>query len=200
MLSRNDAIGLLAKYGKGASWTRHCAAVADLSEKVGDRLSHHRSIDRHLLWSTALLHDIGRCVTHDPIMHGVEGYRLLTRLGHHEAAFVCASHILFGLNAAEAARFGLPARDFLPRTIEERLVPLIDFLIEHDRATTLDRRFSSLRRRNADNVYFLSGLNHAYESAKSLMTELSEEIGESVETIVCRKEQPYRSDTGTFSD
>ncbi len=184
MLSRNDAIGLLVEYGKGAAWTKHCVAVADLSEKVGALLSNHRMIDLQFLWSSALLHDLGRCVTHDPIMHGVEGYRLLTRLGHHEAAFVCASHILFGLDAAEAARFGLPARDFLPQTIEERLVPLIDFLIEHDRATTLDRRFSSLRRRNAGNAYFLSGLDRAYESAKSLITELSEEIGESVENVI----------------
>jgi len=71
-----------------------------------------------------------------------------------EEAYVCALHILFGLNAAEASQLGLPDRNFVLRTIEEKLVPLIDYLIEYDQPTTLDRRFSSLRKRNSGNPFF----------------------------------------------
>jgi uncharacterized protein len=123
----------------------------------------------------ALLHDIGRYVTHDPILHGVEGYHLLMRLGHEDVAFICASHVLFGLDAGDAVRFGLPGRDF---------VPLVDFLIDGDQPTTLDRRFASLRERNADNPLFLSRLNRAQEEAASFMMQVSEELGESVERVV----------------
>ena len=105
-------------------------------------------------------------------------------LRYEKEAYVCASHILFGLKAAEASQLGLPARDFVPRTIEEKLVPLVDYLIEYDQPTTLDRRFSSLRKRNHGNSFFLNGLNRAQESAILFMKHIEEEIGESVEMIV----------------
>jgi len=183
-LSRHEAIGLLAGYGRGAAWTKHCTAVADAAACVGSVLQERRAIDLDALWSTALLHDIGRCVTHDPIMHGVEGYNLLMKLGHQDAAFVCASHVLFGLDASDAARFGLPAQDFVPRTHEERIVPLVDFLIEGDQPTTLDRRFRALRQRNASNDLFLERLDRARCAAAAFMTQLDEETGRSVEAVV----------------
>ena len=147
MLSRDESAGILAEYGKEAGWVKHCLAVADAASRLACTLESRYAIDQNYLWSAALLHDIGRCVTHDPIMHGVEGYKLLVKLGHEEEAFVCASHILFGLEASEAVQFGLPAQDFMPRTIEERLVPLVDLMIEGVQPTPLNRRFSSLRER-----------------------------------------------------
>ncbi|MFH0996121.1 MAG: HDIG domain-containing metalloprotein [Pseudomonadota bacterium] len=183
-LSRDQALNLMAEYGRGATWTKHCFAVADAAASVGSALRGDYTVDHDFLWSAALLHDIGRCITHDPIGHGVAGYDLLTRLGYEPEAYVCASHILFGLEACEAARFGLPARDFVPRTVEERLVPLVDFLIEFDKPTTLDRRFSSLRRRNADNDFFLSRLDRARKKAEVFMSQLNEEIGEPIGSIL----------------
>ena len=185
-LSQGEAMNLMAEYGRGAAWIKHCFAVADTAARVGSVLGVHRAIDHGFLWSAALLHDIGRCVTHDPIRHGIAGYDLLMRLGYEPEAHVCASHILFGLDACEAARFGMPARDFVPRTVEERLVPLVDFLIEFDKPTTLDRRFSSLRRRNADNDFFLSRLDRARERAEIFMSQLDAEIGEPIEDVVAR--------------
>ena len=184
MISRDEAAGLLGEYGDGAAWMAHCTAVADGAERVGALLSSRRAIDLDALWSSALLHDIGRCVTHDPIMHGVEGYNLLMRLGHSDAAFVCASHVLFGLNAADAALFGLPAREFMPRTLGERIVPLVDFLIEGHRCTTLDDRFASLRQRNAGNDAFLLRLDSARDAASAFMAELDREIGRPVAEVL----------------
>lgn len=184
MLSRQESIDLLSKYGRGADWVKHCLAVAHAAAKIGHVLAKNRSIDCSFLWSAALLHDIGRYMTHDPLFHGVEGYRLMSMLGHEKEAFVCASHILFGLNAAEAVQLGLPDRDFVPCTIEEKLVPLIDYLIEYDQPTTLDRRFSSLRERNCGNTFFLDRLGCAQKKARIFMLQIEDEIGESVERIV----------------
>ncbi|HDM76605.1 MAG TPA: hypothetical protein ENG51_09055 [Deltaproteobacteria bacterium] len=108
----------------------------------------------------------------------------MSGLGHEKEAYVCASHILFGLNAAEAMQIGLPNRDFIPRTIEEKLVPLVDYLIEYDQPTTLDSRFSSLRKRNSGNTFFLDRLDRAQERARIFMSQIENEIGESVEKIV----------------
>ena len=190
MLTRSESHEILVKYGRGALWTKHCEAVAEAAARVGQALGERRGIDQGFLWSAALLHDIGRCVTHDPILHGVEGYRLLMELHQPEEAFVCASHILFGLDSVQAARFGLPAQDFVPQTIEARLVALVDFLLEGERPTTLSQRFVGLRNRNAGNDFFLSQLDEAYEKASSLLFELSDEMGESVEDIVASQGLP----------
>ena len=184
MLSRDESIGLLTEYGKGAAWVKHCFAVADSASRLGHVIESRYAIDHHYLWSAALLHDIGRCVTHDPIKHGVEGYNLLMKLGHNIEASVCISHILFGLEASEAVQFGLPAHDFILRTIEERLVPLVDLLIEGDHPTTLDSRFSSLRKRYVENGFIMDRLDRAQQTAMSFMIQISEEIGESVEKVI----------------
>ena len=184
MLSHDDSMGLLAAYAGGAGWARHCLSVAVSASRIGLVLERRYAIDRDYLWSAALLHDIGRCVTHDPIMHGVAGYNLLMKLGHAREAFVCASHILFGLEASEAVQLGLPARDFIPRTIEQRLVPLVDLMTEGDRPVTLDQRFSSLRKRYVGNRFLMDRLDRAQQTAMSYMIEFSEEIGEPVEKVI----------------
>lgn len=178
---------LLAEYGREADWTKHCFAVADAAARVGEIVAQNRSIDCSFLWSAALLHDIGRYRTHDPLLHGAEGYKLLSMLNYEKEAYVCASHILFGLNAAEAKHLGLPACDFVPHSIEEKLVSLVDFLIEYDQPTTLDRRFSSLRERNGGNSFFASRLDRAQESARRFMKQIEEEIGKSVEGVVANQ-------------
>ena len=189
MLSQHQAEQLLAQHSNGAAWNKHCYAVANAAKAVGAILKSRRPIDLDFLYVAALLHDIGRCVTHDPIEHGVEGYKLLIKQGHDELAFVCASHVLFGLDAAEAVLAGLPARDFEPRTIEERLVPLMDFLIEFDQPTTLQRRFASIRQRYAEDGSFLRKLDRAQKKAELFMAQLEEELGESIEALVASKKR-----------
>ena len=78
----------------------------------------------------------------------------------------------------------LPDHDFEPSTIEEKLVPLVDYLIEYDQPTTLDSRFLSLRKRNDGNLFFLNRLDRAHETARLFMLQIEEEIGESVEKII----------------
>ena len=183
-LTRAEAVKLLGAYGQDAGWTRHCFAVADAAARVGAALAGKRAVDLSFLWTAALLHDIGRHITHDPLGHGVEGYKLLYGLRYEREAFVCAAHLLFGIEAAEAVQLGLPAQDFVPRSLEEKLVPLVDYLIEYDQPTTLEERFTSLRERNGGNAFFVDRLDRAQASARNFMTQIEAEIGESVERIV----------------
>lgn len=183
MMTYEKALEILNKYGGGSAWTQHCLAVSNMAMHLSEVLTQKFVINIEFLHCASLLHDIGRYVSHDPIMHGVEGYKLLKTLNYKEEAFVCASHILYGLPRNEAVQFGLPAIDFEPKSIEEKLVPLIDFMIEFDEPTTLDRRFASLRERNFKNAFFMKKLKEAEKTAKGFMLQLSEEIGESVEKI-----------------
>lgn len=184
MLSRTEASQILVEYGAEARWVEHCVAVAVMADYLAPLISRSYRIDTDFLWSAALLHDIGRYVTHDPVRHGVAGYNLMMELGHPEEAHVCASHILFGLRANEAASFGLPCESFAPRRMEEVLVTLIDYMIEHDRPVTLTERFSSLRKRNADNEFFYSRLGRAEKAAVHFMDQISGSIGQSLEEVV----------------
>jgi putative nucleotidyltransferase with HDIG domain len=181
MLSRYNAEQILNKYSGKGRWAGHCMAVADLAEYLTPFLRIRIDIDSELLWSAALLHDIGRYATHDPVGHGAAGYNLLMTLGHPEEAYVCASHVLFGLEADEAAQFGLPRRNFTPRKPEEKLVALIDFLMEFDKPTTLQARFSSLRARNSNNDFFVSRLERAEKAANDYMTVISTALAQPLE-------------------
>ena len=186
MLSRENAIAMLEAAGDGALWTQHCFAVADKAVVIGAALEQHQPLDIRLLWSAALLHDVGRQATQDPVRHGVAGYHLLTATGHAKEARVCASHVLFGLRAAEAVRFGLPDRDFIPESVEEKLVALVDLLIEFDQPTSLTQRFASLRKRNAGNAFFLQRLDRAFAAAEAFKTQIEQILDDSVEGMVAK--------------
>jgi uncharacterized protein len=183
MLSYSNALGILHKYSRGKVWENHCMAVGKVAAAFAEIFSAKCNHDPGFLQTAALLHDIGRYKTQDPILHGVEGYWLLKSLGYPSEAFVCASHIFYGLNKMEAAQYGLPEKDFLPRSFEERVIPLIDFLVEFDRATTLYDRFTSLHTRNKGNDSFLAKLDHAQRKARFLMAELDQEFNISMEKV-----------------
>jgi uncharacterized protein len=180
-----DALDLLNDYGNGQPWVAHCVAVARVAHFCGEVFAQEHRIDVEFLRTACLVHDIGRYETHDPILHGVAGYRLLTGLGYPREAFVCASHILYGLSSSDAVQFGLPRRDFIPSSLEERLVPLIDFLIEFDRPTTLAKRFDSLRER-VENQFFLEKLVSAERIAEDFMGYINREFRVSIEEMASR--------------
>ena len=183
MLSYAAAFKILSSYGSDAPWIRHCIAVSRVAERVAGLLDDRHSIDSRLLTVGALLHDIGRCRTQHPILHGVEGYRLLSSLGHHQEAFICASHVLCGMGRNEAGLHGLPEQDFFPRTLEEKLVPLIDSMVEVDRPTTLDARCASINLRYRQDQSFLTRFQEASDRARVFQHQISTEFGIDLEKV-----------------
>ncbi len=179
MLSQAAAEELLQSYGRTEPWTRHCRAVARVAAALAREVARERSADVDFTRSAGLLHDIGRCRTHDPVLHGVEGYRLLAARGHADEAFVCASHVLFGLSEEDAAAVGLPHRPFVPTTCEHKLVALADLLVDFDRPTTLTARFAGLRERYASHAFFATRLAAAEVAARSFARTLEREIDRS---------------------
>jgi uncharacterized protein len=189
-LSYDQSIELLKRYADGSSWMNHCIAVSELSTCFANIFKSGYTVNTEFIRSASLLHDIGRYKTHDPIQHGVEGYRLLMSLGYEREAFICASHILFGLKSSEAVQYGLPERDFIPGSFEEKLIPLVDFLVEHDRPVSLTKRFSLLKNRNKNNKMFLSRLERAENTAKSFMEQLNQEFQCSMEELAVKFMSP----------
>ncbi len=95
-------------------------------------------VDREFVYEASMLHDIGIfktdargicCTGEEPyMMHGLIGAELLRMEGLERHALVCERHIGSGLTAEEIReqRLPLPARDFLPITLEEKLVCYAD--------------------------------------------------------------------------
>jgi uncharacterized protein len=182
MLTYEEAYQLLTRFGGQEPWVRHCVAVSRVAGAVAELLVRH-GIDSRLLVVGALLHDIGRYKTQDAVLHGVEGFRLLSDLGHHREAFICASHVLCGMPRQEAVLYGLPEQDFYPQTLEERLIPLIDGVVELDRPTTLEKRCTSITRRYSGNPVFLKRFEQAADAARSALRAFRADFGISLEQV-----------------
>lgn len=130
MISREDALDLLEQEGTPQIVIAHCKAVARKALELADRLGQG---DRDLIEIGSLLHDIGRSKTHG-LGHAVAGSRIIRDRGlPEELALIVERHIGGGIPRDEAAKHGLPERDYIPETIEEKIVCYADKLVSDDR-------------------------------------------------------------------
>lgn len=129
MLSYNDALLLLKSVSCPEHTIEHCRLVSmkakELAEKI---LSRGHKVDVELCTIGGLLHDIGRSRTHS-ISHGLEGSKILE--AYPKLARIAKTHVGAGIDRAEAKLLGLPEDDYIPKTIEEKIVCYADKL-EHE--------------------------------------------------------------------
>jgi uncharacterized protein (TIGR00295 family) len=130
-----ECIKLLRNSGCSEEVIKHCKAVRD----VAIRLAKRADADIKLVEAGALLHDIGRSKTHG-IKHGVEGARIAKKLGLPDNIIrIIERHIGAGLPSNEAKKLGLSNRDFIPETLEEKIVCHADSLIENSRKQVIEQ-------------------------------------------------------------
>jgi uncharacterized protein len=104
----------------------HCIAVSTIAVSLAGRVKV--PLDRELVRQGGLFHDIGRARTHG-IDHAVAGVAIARELGFSEQlVLIIERHIGAGITAAEAVRLGIPQKDYLPLTVEEKIVSYADNL------------------------------------------------------------------------
>lgn len=141
--TRDECLSLLRRAGCPERVIAHCEAVAGLAVKIARRCG----ADVPLVEAGALLHDIGRCRTHS-IGHAVEGARLASENGlPPEVVGIIEKHIGAGLTKEDARQLGLPDKDYLPLTLEEKVVAQADNLISADGRVRLDEAIADVARR-----------------------------------------------------
>lgn len=124
--TRKECIDILKKAGCNKKVVRHCKAVEDLALRMADLANG----DKKLVGVAAMLHDIGRANTHG-IRHAVEGAEMARKLDLPEnVVLIIERHIGAGITKEEAKRLGLPVKDYVPITLEEKIVSHADNLIE----------------------------------------------------------------------
>jgi uncharacterized protein len=118
---------VLIEAGCSPGVVAHCRAVARTAEALAARISAV-PVDRELVRAGALMHDIGRSRT-PGLRHALEGVEIGRQLGFPPALLqIIERHIGAGITAGEAERLGLPRRDYLPLTPEEKIVSYADNL------------------------------------------------------------------------
>ena len=141
-MNEKTAIRLLQENNCSQKVIDHCRAVAGLTRKIADRIPQCSS-KRAVLG--ALLHDIGRSMSHS-IKHAYEGAQIAEKLGiDKDIIGIIRNHIGAGLTQEEAVSLGLPKEDFMPHTIEEKVVAHADNLLKHTTKEKLDKILKRLR-------------------------------------------------------
>jgi uncharacterized protein len=147
---------ILREHGCSRRVIAHCDAVADCALSIA---GNSPLIDRNLLVTGAMLHDIGRGSTHG-LGHAQAGAALCRMLGYPEpVARIVECHTGAGITADEYSLLRLQPRDCIPKTAEERLVTHADNLIAGSRRVTIHETLASayhLNRRIRRRIYRLA--------------------------------------------
>ncbi|MGQ9586912.1 MAG: HDIG domain-containing metalloprotein [Thermoplasmata archaeon] len=168
---RDECLKILRENGCSEDVVRHCEAVHSLAMKIARMC--RANLD--LVETGSMLHDVGRCRTHG-MGHAVQGAKLAAGLKLSPMVVkIIERHIGAGITKKEAKALGLPERDYIPQTLEEKIVAHADNLISSSRRTTIEEAVSSLVRK---------GQHDAALRVLRLHEELSSICGMNVDDIV----------------
>ena len=156
-MNETEAIALLISTGCSPGVIEHCRAVAEYAKKIAlaisenaKRKEHPVNIDIDAVFLGALLHDIGRSKTHG-IGHAVAGAKIAVENGLDDKIIkIIERHIGAGIPKEEASGLGLPEKDYLPVTIEEKIVAHADNLMFGKNIGTVEELILNLRRKKLD--------------------------------------------------
>ena len=168
--SPKECLNYLEISGCSDEVINHCKAVRDIAVKIAKKAK----ADVELVEAGALLHDIGRSKTHE-ITHAIEGVKIARELGLPDYIInIIKRHIGAGLESEEAKRLGLPAKDYIPETLEEKIVSHADSLVDNNRKQTIE---------DAIEKALLEGHKEYARRLASLHKELSEICGVDLNNI-----------------
>lgn len=162
---------LIDKYYPEANELRHILVnhSQSVARKALQIVSFHPELhlDAQFVEEAAMLHDIGIFLTDAPgiqcfgsqpyICHGRLGAELLRREGFERHARVCERHTGAGITEAqiEEQHLPLPLQDFLPETMEEKVICYADkfFSKTHlDKEKTMEKAENSIAKFGGDGL------------------------------------------------
>lgn len=159
MIDRAFVLNLLHKEGASEEVIKHCIAVSELAVEIGSKISKKNiEIDLNLVEIGGLIHDLGRSKTHD-VSHGIVGAAILRKINNsadlssddqnfiEKLARICERHIGAGIDKDEASVLGLGEKDYLPETIEEKIIAHADNLIDGDKIVGIKQTVENFERK-----------------------------------------------------
>jgi uncharacterized protein len=127
----SNPLKTLTDLGCPSNIIEHSKAVSRKALIIGSNFMDNNEsyVDLKLVETGAMLHDIGRIKTHS-IKHAVIGSEMLRKLNFpDEIVNITLKHIGAGIPSDEAEILELPPGDYMPCTLEEKIVAHADNLI-----------------------------------------------------------------------
>ncbi|UCD73413.1 MAG: TIGR00295 family protein [Candidatus Bathyarchaeota archaeon] len=167
-----EALEILHDLGCSDELVRHCKLVSKIGEDIADICkSKGVDVDVDLVVIGGLLHDLGRSETHS-IQHGVVGAQLAQKIGLPQSlVLIIERHIGAGIPSEEAVLLGLPERDYIPNSLEERIVAYADKLVCGDRRTTIDSEIYRLSKELGSHHPAIQRLRNLDSEIRSLVED-----------------------------
>ena len=141
-----DCMEILLNRGADDRLIEHCVAVNEVAIIISEKVD----CDRRVVNAASLLHDVGRTVTND-IKHALEGYRICEE--EHISKKISEAvlkHTGAGITRDEAMELGLPDLDFMPETIEEKIVACADNLVIGNRRIDINEQVQRYKNKGLD--------------------------------------------------
>ena len=135
-ISYFDALQLHFKLGSDPSLIFHCNHVTTIADQIMLQLPSNIYVNRNLVLIGAFLHDIGRTKTQG-IKHGITGSKIILSEFRQTQftsiiAKIAARHIGGGIPKEETKDLDLPYEDYLPISLEEKIVCYSDKLADYE--------------------------------------------------------------------
>ena len=123
----------------------HCKLVSKIAKNIAKRYKANGiDLNLDLVVIGAILHDLGRSRTNS-VQHGVVGAQLAREMKlPEELILIIEKHVGAGIPSEEAVSLGLPNRDYIPQSLEEKIVAYADKLAAGSRQTTIGSEISRL--------------------------------------------------------
>jgi len=133
----------LIKHGCDDYIIQHDLLVMNISDKMIKELKRAGvDIDEKSILRGAILHDIGRSKEHS-VRHGFLGGEILRKDGYDRKVIkIVENHVGGGIDKQDCAKLGLPERDFIPTSLEEKIVCLADKYVEDNQIKPLQETIS----------------------------------------------------------
>ena len=135
LISFYDALQLHFILGSHSALLFHCSHVTNVAYQIINQLPSDLVLNKELILIGAMLHDIGRNRTQS-IRHGFESYNIIKEFFPpsdfiDQVATLTSRHIGGGIPKVEAKELGLPDIDFLPISLEEKIVCYADKMVDY---------------------------------------------------------------------
>jgi uncharacterized protein len=168
--NREQAIKLLEDNHCPPQVISHCIAVTRLAIEIARKLQAKGiSLDLELVESGALLHDLGRSKNHG-VEHGLIGAQMAKTIGLPESiAGIMKRHVGAGISDEEAEWLEWPQDNYMPNSLEEKVVCYADKRIDHDKVTPIELEIHKLQN---------NGFPKAAERVRRLHAEITHLLGE----------------------
>lgn len=166
LIDKLTVLKLLTAYKMSEERIKHSIKVAEFSSYIASIMKEKNiNVDKELVFYGGLLHDIGHIF--GPFLHNLTGGYFLRRIGYEKYARFSETH---GASKEICEYYNIPG-EFLPLTIEEKIVAYASIRVKDTQILSLDERIKKEMEKSEENKRIM---RKARGRLKRLESELSE--------------------------